>query len=192
MKVDDSGMPEESYWDSLFDIDGIIDWLALSKETSTIVEVGCGYGTFTVPLARKSSGEIYTFDIESSMIAVAKNNVREAGVSNVTFELRDVLEQGTGLEPDSVDMVLLFNILHFCERTVLLAEAARILKDGGKVAIIHWRKDMPTPRGPAMDVRPDQDQILKSAAGLNLYLQGNSRILEPYHWGMQLVKGGTT
>jgi len=189
MKVDDSGMPEEAYWNSLFDIEGIVDWLTLSKKIATIVEIGCGYGTFTVPIAKKSTGEIYTFDIEPSMIEVAQENVSKAGLSNVTFSLRDVLEQGTGLKFHSVDMVLLFNILHFSERRVLLEEASRILKNGGIAAIIHWRKDLPTPRGPALNVRPDQREILTVSEGLNLSFHGNSGILEPYHWGIQLVKG---
>lgn len=190
MKVDDSGMPEEEYWNSLFDIEGIVDWLDLSKTNSaTIVEIGCGYGTFTVPVAKKSAGKICAFDIEPSMIEVARENARRAGLSNVTFSLRDVLEQGTGLESGSVDMVLLFNILHFSAKRLLLEEAARILKEGGIVAIIHWRKDIPTPRGPAVDLRPDQGQILGAAAGLNLNFHGNSKILAPYHWGVQLVKG---
>lgn len=189
MKVDDSGMPEEAYWNSLFDLEGIVDWLDLAKTNgATIVEIGCGYGTFTVPIAKKSTGKICAFDIEPSMIEVARENVRKAGLLNVTFSLRDVLEQGTGLESDSVDMVLLFNILHFSEKRVLLEEAARILKDGGIVAIVHWRKDIATPRGPALNVRPDQDELLSAAAGLNLNFHGNSKILEPYHWGMQLVK----
>jgi SAM-dependent methyltransferase len=188
MKIDDSGMPEESYWNSLFDITGIVDWLAIANENATIAEIGCGYGTFTVPIAQKSAGKIYAFDIEPAMIEVAQENVRNAGLSNVTFSLRDVLEQGTGLVSGSVGMVLLFNILHFSERRVFLAEAARILKQGGVVAIIHWRKDIATPRGPAVEVRPDQGEILSAAAGLHLQFHGNSRILEPYHWGMQLVK----
>ena len=188
MKVDDSGMPEEAYWNSLFDIEGIVDWLTLSKKTATIVEIGCGYGTFIVPIAKKSTGEIYTFDIEPSMIEVAQENVSKAGLSNVNFSLRDVLEQGTGLKFHSVDMVLLFNILHFSERRVLLEEASRILKNGGIAAIIHWRKDLPTPRGPALNVRPDQCEILSVSEGLKLCFHGNSRILEPYHWGIQLVK----
>jgi len=189
MKVNDSGMPEEAYWNSLFDIEGIVDWLDPAKiHGATIVEIGCGYGTFTVPIAKKSTGKICAFDIEPSMIEVARENARKAGLSNVTFSLRDVLEQGTGLEADSVDMVLLFNILHFSEKRVFLAEAARILKEGGIVAIIHWRKDIPTPRGPALNVRPDQDEILGAAAGLNLNFHRNSKILEPYHWGIQLVK----
>ena len=188
MKIDDSGMPEESYWNSLFGIESIVDWLKISKKIVSVVEIGCGYGTFTVPIAKQLTGEIYAFDIEPAMMGVAQKNVREAGLSNVTFSLRDVFEQGTGLQSNGVDMVLLFNILHFREKRVFLAEAARILKNGGIIAIIHWRKDIPTPRGPALDTRPDQDEILSAAEGLDLHFYGNSKILEPYHWGIQLVK----
>lgn len=189
MKIFDSGMPEESYWNSLLDVDAIVDWLALPKGGEmVIVEIGCGYGTFTVPIARNPAARIYAFDIEPSMLDIARGNAQKAGLSNVIFRLRDVLEQGSGLESATVDRVLLFNILHFSERRVLLAEAARILKTGGMVCIIHWRKDIPTPRGPALDSRPDQAQILQAAAGLDLGFHGDSKVLAPYHWGMQLVK----
>ena len=189
MKVDDSGMPEEAYWNSLFDMDGIVGWLEHAKiNGATIVEIGCGYGTFTVPIAKKHAGKVFAFDIEPAMIKIARENASKAGLSNVTFGLRDVLEQGTGLESGSVDIVLLFNLLHFSAKRLFLEEAARILKVGGIVAIIHWRKDIPTPRGPALSVRPDQEEILSAAAGLNLSFQGNSKILEPYHWGIQLLK----
>ena len=187
MKVNDSGMPEETYWNSLFDIESVVDWLGLSEQTAKVVEIGCGYGTFTVPLAKKV-GEVVTFDIEPAMIETAKANTQSAGLSNVTFVERDILELGTGLEANSTDMVLLFNILHFSEKKLLLKEAARILKKGGLVAIIHWRKDIPTPRGPANETRPDENQILSASKGLNFQLLGKSELLEPYHWGLQLIK----
>lgn len=57
MKVEDSGMPEESDWNGLFNIGRIVDWLAIPKG-SMIVEIGCGYGTFTVPIARNNQGQI--------------------------------------------------------------------------------------------------------------------------------------
>jgi ubiquinone/menaquinone biosynthesis C-methylase UbiE len=189
MKVEDSGMPHESYWNSLFNIEGIIAWLPPTEATAKIVEIGCGYGTFTLPLAKMPQRNIHTFDIESSMIDIARHNATDAGLSNIRFEQRDVLEQGTGLEERSVDMVLLFNILHFEEKGVFLEEAARILKRGGTAAIVHWRTDIPTPRGPAVSTRPDAAQILEAAKGLDLHYDGVSGTLEPYHWGMQLAKG---
>lgn len=188
MKVFDSGMPGEAYWNSLFDIPLIVDWLGVQSAVGPIVEIGCGYGTFTVPVAREAKFGVYAFDIDPSMLRTAQENVREDGTDNVGFHLRDVLDNGTGLKPDSAGMVLLFNILHFEGRRILLEEACRILKPGGKVAIIHWRKDIETPRGPEIQSRPDKQTILDSISGLNLSFRGDSRMLEPYHWGMQLFK----
>ena len=188
MKVDDSGMPDETYWDSLFDIPRIVEWLDLKNASAPIVEIGCGYGTFTVPIAMATNTEVYAFDIEPPMIETAQKNSGQSGVRNVRFSLRDIIEEGTGLESGSAGMVLLFNILHFDESRILLEEASRLLKPNGVVAIVHWRKDIETPRGPRIHLRPDQHTILDSVKGLDLYFNGNSTILEPYHWGIQLIK----
>ena len=187
MKIEDSGMPAEVYWNSLFDIGAIVDWLAISKNAA-IVEIGCGYGSFTVPVAQKTSGKVYAFDIDVEMLSATQHNVQTAKLKNVELLHRDVLDTGTGLAAESVDLVLLFNILHFSERRIFLAEAARILRKGGVVAVLHWRKDIATPRGPAIELRPDQAQILSAASGLSLRFEGISQLLPPYHWGMQLVK----
>ena len=187
MKIEDSGMPVETYWNSLFDINAITDWLAISKNI-VIVEIGCGYGTFCVPVAQRTSGKVYAFDIDVEMLSATQHNVQTAKLKNVELLHRDILDSGTGLAAESVDLVLLFNILHFSERRIFLAEAARILKKGGVVAVLHWRKDIATPRGPAIELRPDQAQILSAASGLSLRFEGNNHLLPPYHWGMQLVK----
>ncbi len=91
MKVFDSGMPEEAYWNSLFDIPLILDWLNVDKAAGPIVEIGCWYGTFTVPIAMQTQSGVYAFDIEPSMIEIAKKRVQESGIGNVSFFLRDVL-----------------------------------------------------------------------------------------------------
>jgi len=189
MKVNDSGMPEETYWNNLFDIPLIVEWVNTKNVTDPIVEVGCGYGTFTLPIAREAKGKIVAFDIEPAMIETTQRYIREAELHNVQFFQRDIIEQGTGLKSNSVGMVLLFNILHFNERRSMLEEANRILKPSGVLAIIHWRKDIETPRGPSNDSRPNKQIILDSITDLDLTFSGNSRILEPYHWGMQLIKG---
>ncbi len=188
MKVFDSGMPDEEYWNSLFDISLIVDWLDLKVVRDPIVEIGCGYGTFTIPVAREAKAEVQAFDIDQAMIETARRNAARADIHNAYFNLRDVVEDGTGLEPESSGMVLLFNILHFEGRRDLLDEASRILKPRGVVAIIHWRKDIPTPRGPRVESRPDKEMIMDSIRNLGLSFDGNSRIIEPYHWGMQLIK----
>ena len=189
VKVFDSGMPEEAYWNSLFDIPQIVKWLNITDVVDPIAEIGCGYGTFTVPIAKKFDGIVHSFDIEPTMIERARKNARMAGIQNVTFHLRDILVQGTGLAAQSIGMVLLFNILHSIDKHMILREASRVLKKSGIAAIIHWRKDIETPRGPSLESRPDQATIIASVDDLDLKLKGNSRIFEPYHWGIQLIKG---
>jgi ubiquinone/menaquinone biosynthesis C-methylase UbiE len=188
MKVNDSGMPDQDYWNSLFNIPLIIEWLNLKGVSGPIVEIGCGYGTFTLPIAKATKNTIYAFDIDPVMIETTQRHMQQAGIHNVQFFQRDIIDQGTGLESNSAGLVLLFNILHFAERRILLEEASRILTPSGTIAIVHWRKDTATPRGPVLHLRPDKQMIVDSIAGLDLFLDGNDRILEPYHWGIQLIK----
>jgi ubiquinone/menaquinone biosynthesis C-methylase UbiE len=189
MKVNDSGMPEEQYWNSLFDIPLIVSWLDLKAIADPIVEIGCGYGTFTLPVALETEETIFAFDIEPAMIQTTREHLKQANIRNVHLHLRDVIDQTTGLERDSAGMVLLFNILHFEEQRAMLEETCRILKPSGIIAIIHWRKDIETPRGPSYDLRPDKRIILDSVQGLDLSIYCDERILQPYHWGIQLIKG---
>ncbi|MFN8009783.1 MAG: class I SAM-dependent methyltransferase [Holophagaceae bacterium] len=188
MKVPDSGMPDEAYWASLFDIPAILDWLPIGPGTRLAVEIGCGYGTFTLPLADAIQGTVHAFDLEPSMLETTGLNLRRAGLANVVLEHRDVIDLGTDLPEASADLVLIFNLLHFDGRRALLAEAARILRSGGVVAVIHWRTDMATPRGPAMETRPTPASILEAAAGLGLEPLGEPCFLGPYHWGMHLAR----
>ena len=190
MKVFDSGMPEEAYWSSLFDLKAILTWLNPASGIDPIVEIGCGYGTFTMPIAQAVAGKVHAFDIDPAMIQRARENVRSAGFRNVVFDQRDVLEAGTGLPCGRIKTVLLFNILHSKYNRRFLEEAARILEDSGSIRIIHWRKDIETPRGPCRESRPELQSILEDVSGLDLHPSGDMKMLLPYHWGMQLTKGG--
>jgi SAM-dependent methyltransferase len=181
MKMRDSGMPEESYWESLFDVPLILSRLKLDQ-CRDVAELGCGYGTFTVPIAQAISGTLTTFDIEPAM--VARTRERTAGLP-VVCEVRDVLEAGFGV---TVDCVLLFNILH-CEQPVeLLQHAANALNAVGHVAVIHWRYGA-TPRGPSLEIRPKPEQIVAWAAEAGLKIEGKIIDLPPWHYGMRFRSG---
>ena len=68
MKIRDSGMPEEVYWESLFDVPLILSKLGIER-FQDVAELGCGYGTFSIPVAKAIRGTLYTFDIDSAMVA---------------------------------------------------------------------------------------------------------------------------
>jgi SAM-dependent methyltransferase len=187
MKVRESGMPEEAYWESLFDVPLILDRLGVDARLKDVIELGCGYGTFTLPVACRISGVIAALDIEPIMIERTRRRAMDAGLRNVRCQLRDVVRDGFGSEPGSWDACLLFNILHGDAPVNLLRMAAQSVHPDGWVLAIHWRYDPATPRGPAMDIRPRPEQVVGWAAATGeLQLSGGFVDLPPWHYGLRL------
>jgi SAM-dependent methyltransferase len=185
MKVRDSGMPEQTYWESLFNIGTILDGLQVDDRIRDAVEIGCGYGTFTLPVAQRIQGMLHTFDIEPEMVDITRARAAAEQIQNVRVELRDVVADGFGLPANSVDAVLLFNLLHAENPEALLRVAADVMHPGGRILAIHWRSDVPTPRGPALSIRPRPDQIAAWATSLGLRSEP-SQLLPPWHFGIVL------
>ena len=184
MKVRDSGMPASDSWERFFEPDMVLDQLQLTASCRRVAEFGCGYGTFTIPAARRVSGEVCAFDIDASMIAVAKKRAEVCQLSNVRFSVRDFIAAGTGLPSASVDYVMMFNILHHEEPVELLREAYRILRDGALLGIIHWNYDAKTPRGPPLSIRPRPDQCRHWAEEAGFSCGDDTIDLPPYHYGL--------
>ncbi len=187
MKVRESGMPKEDMWKEFFSPNDILKTLGVNNEVRTVAEFGCGYGTFTIPTAKMISGKIYALDIDPEMIEITQRKARESGLNNVETMLRDFISNGSGLDDKSVDYVMLFNILHAEEPTKLINEAYRILRQKGKLGIIHWNYDSTTPRGPQMKIRPKPEQCIKWAANSE-FNSPKRYILKPYHYGIVMEK----
>ena len=179
MKLRDSGMPGEEYWETLFDVPLILRELEVGPRFEDVAELGCGYGTFTIPVARSIRGTVYTYDIDPAM--VDRTTKRGAGLP-IVAEVRDVMAHGFHVRADAV---LLFNILH-CEQPVrLLKQAASALQAGGEILVIHWRYG-DTPRGPALDIRPKPEQIVSWALQTGLLRMERGPIdLPPWHYGFR-------
>jgi SAM-dependent methyltransferase len=189
MKLRESGMPEEEYWESLFNVELILDRMGIDATMRDVAELGCGYGTFTLPVARRISGVIETFDVEPTLVDRTLQRVQEAGLENVRAEVRDVLAEGFPGEAQAKDACLLFNILHGEEPERLLAHAARVVHPDGYVLVIHWRYDPATPRGPSMEIRPRPEQIIEWAQRTEM-LRFVAPVLDlpPWHYGLRFVR----
>lgn len=188
MKIRDSGMPPQDYWETLLDVSGILDAFGFGPATGDVAELGCGYGTFTLPLAARIGGILHTCDIDAAMVDLTRRRAANANLGNISADVRDVLADGFGRPAGSCDAALLFNILH-AEQPVALLHAARdAVKPGGLVAVIHWRRDLPTPRGPSLDIRPSPEQIVIWAEAAGLVPDGSALLLPPWHFGLKLRK----
>jgi len=180
-------MPDEELWSSFFSPAETLSALGLTRGTGDVVEFGCGYGTFTIAAAHVAFSRVYALDIDPDMIAATDAKVR--GLPNVTPVLRDFVVEGTGLDDQSVDYAMLFNILHGEQPLTLLREAWRVLKPSGLLGVMHWNFDPTTPRGPGMDIRPQPEQCRDWAIAAGFRLRETGIIsLPPYHYGMVLER----
>jgi ubiquinone/menaquinone biosynthesis C-methylase UbiE len=189
MKTRESSMPDESMWSGFFSPGQTLARLGLTGSCRDVVDFGCGYGTFSIPAARLVRGTVHALDIEADMVEATRRKAEEAGLSNVRVERRDFVADGTGLPDNSVDYVMLFNILHCEQPEVLLREAYRVLSSGGRLGITHWNYDPTTPRGPSMDIRPRPERCGDWAEKAGFRPAIPEKIeLPPYHYGWVMEK----
>lgn len=186
-KIRNSGVPGQELWESFFDAGAILDALGCYALTGDVVEFGCGYGTFAIPAARRTSGTVFALDIDPLMVAATAARAAGAGLTNVSALQRDFVTAGSGRPAGSVRCALLLNILHLEDPLRLLREARRVLQPGGTAGVIHWRRDVATPRGPPLDIRPDPQQCGEWALQAGFArVRACELSAAPWHWGLAL------
>ena len=187
MKIQDSGMPEETMWSKFFDPEQILQQMEFTTDLKSVVDLGCGFGTFSIPASQMIKGKIHAFDIDPEIIKQLQIKIDQLDIKNIDLHLTDFIAEGSGFTDNSMDYVMLFNILHHDNPHQILAEVHRVLKTGQRAGVIHWRSDIPTPRGPKLDIRPTPEQCKQWAIETGFAIS-KELILEPYHFGIIITK----
>ena len=110
--------------------------LAELKQGETVLDLGSGGGIDVLLSARRvgPTGMAFGLDMTDEMLAVAEENRRKSGLTNVKF-LRGEIED-VPLPPDSVDVVISNCVINLAaDKDRVLAEAFRVLKPGGRFAV---------------------------------------------------------
>ena len=104
---------------------------------SRVLDVGAGAGDSTLVAAQRvgSSGHVLATDISASMLEIAAESARQAGLDNVGTRVVDA--QRLDLQLDSFDAAVSRNCLMLIpDYQQALAEIRRVLKPGGRFAAI--------------------------------------------------------
>lgn len=154
------------------------------KEGMIVCDFGSGSGGWVIPIAKMlKTGVVYAIDILESAISALNGKIAAEGLFNIKPMLGNV-EKEVKLKDDYVDIVLMTNLLFQVDNIEpVLREAHRILKTGGLILIVDWKKDAVL--GPQKKVLIEDVKAKASNIGLKPekeFSAGN------FHWGLLLKK----
>lgn len=135
------------------------------EEGLVVADLGCGVGTFTIPIAKivGASGHVYAVDVNKELLGVVRaaasteklpagaprasatgslSRTMQGGLPNVEIIWGDIeAPNGTKLADSSVGLVVLANVLFQVEnKEAVIKEAYRVLKSRGYVFVTDWKE----------------------------------------------------
>jgi arsenite methyltransferase len=115
---------------------GVPTAVADLNEGETVLDLGSGAGADVLISARRvgDTGKVIGLDMTDEMLDLARVNAADAGVTNVEF-VKGFIED-IPLDDASVDVIVSNCVLNLSgDKPRVLAEAARVLRPGGRFAV---------------------------------------------------------
>ena len=140
-----------------------------------VADIGCGPGFWTLPAARitGAAARVYACDISPRMLAAARQRASAGGRANITFKRSRTYR--VPLAPACADFCMMSYVLHEVDDPPrLLAEAARVLRPGGILAVYEWAV-VKTEKGPPLSERIGQGKMKTFFRAAGVRPAGSSR-----------------
>jgi SAM-dependent methyltransferase len=140
--------------------DDVIRALKLAPE-ALVADIGAGTGYFAVRLARAvPKGRVYGVDAEPDMVRYLNQRAQREGLANLTAVAARPADPSL---PAPVDLVILVDTYHHVpDRERYFRDLKKLLKPGGRLAIVDFTLDSPV--GPPRRARIPADRVKQELA----------------------------
>lgn len=144
-----------------------------------VLDIACGTGEPSITIANllHGTGEVVGVDLSGGPLALAAQRAKQRGLSNVRFQEADVHQ--LPFPDSSFDRITTrLGVMFFADLPQALREMHRVLKPGGRVALLAWGKfDQPyfaTTIGTILQLVPN---LQLSATGKSMNKFGEPEVL---------------
>lgn len=136
-----------------------------------VADFGSGSGAYVLAIAKElqGSGRVYAIDIQKDLLRRTKNEAEKLGLKNVEVLWADLeAENGSKIADNVLELVLISNLLFQIEdKRQVIAEAKRILRPNGRLAVIDWSESFGG-LGPRTGDIVTKEQVLTLARAVEL------------------------
>ncbi len=127
-----------------------------------VADIGTGTGFFAIPAAKLVGprGHVYAIDLSPEMLEDLQAKLDRAKVGNL--EALRSTEDRVPLPDASVDFAFLACVLHELDGPGTLLEARRVLRSGGRLGVVDWKKEdseFGPPKAHRLDEREAKDVL---------------------------------
>ncbi|MDP8248503.1 MAG: class I SAM-dependent methyltransferase [Candidatus Tritonobacter lacicola] len=141
------------------------------KTGDRVVDFGCGLGHYSIPAAQVvgKEGKVFAVDEDEEVLNRLRLYIEKQRIINIET-IQTTVELKINLAPESVDIVLAFDVLHYMEkRNKLYAEFQRLLKKEGMLSVYpkHHKTDAPLRNLAQLSLK----EIIKEIEKANFSLQ---------------------
>lgn len=161
------------------------------QEKMQVADLGCGAaGHYIFPLADLvgEDGKVYAVDVQKKILEPLARQAQSENKEHIETIWSDLEKYGaTAIEPASLDMALMLNVLYqIRDRLTALREAVRLLRVGGHLVAVDWLT-AGAPMGPPVDQRVRHDWLEDAADKLGLRVLRRFRPSQ-HHFGIIFEK----
>ncbi len=168
------------------DVEFVLDKSAIESGMA-VADLGSGSsGRYVFPAAKMvgKNGKVFAVDILKTNLETVRRRIKVDGVDNIFTIWSDIeIFNATKIESSSLDIVYLINTLYQShKRAEMIREATRMLKVGGKVVVIEWKK-IASPFGPPDEFKVKKENLIRICKKYSVILK-EEFFAGKYHYGL--------